>query len=607
MAEATPPRKTTTYNRFSTMASQNERYNTKEDEFFWLENIMRTAPHKLHSVPGPRTVASFPIAQPCLPDAPRDHQSIAQVGCTLLQTGFPPGTLSGNTRASWGFIDNGSVIVAVVEASGSTYQVIQADVSTGTVIGTLTPIPTPFFGTILLVGQSDEQSYAFFGGVGGGDQNMWYFSWPNQKVTKFVKNYPGFLITAGPLWAKHGEFFYSVIQWGFGSSPASFISVQQFSFTGAPNGDGTFQGTFIQDNITTLTQPTSGDPPVTPLSVQATDNFVYVLVLKSTSGTNPGQLYKFNTSDLTLADMFQFDYLTAANPVNNAAPSLIYVVSDDLTYITRTSNLSFAGGGPAEDYALEFGYVDWLTHSYEYIDRVFTSTLNCASVGLRSANLVFQNGNFYYGSSASDLFGGPINIAKIGPVNCPNLFHGGLTVTLAELELPSRALTGQISYAAFSITIPETAGQVSQAYLQVPASGEGAELVIVKSADENRSSTTTLTADNELIFPIGASETWMAIFEIVLKGGSATNLNFTFTAPSGATGQWSDINQDFQVNALGATEILFAGSNDVQVTCVVAVTNSTTPGNVSFVWAPTTSNPSNTTVKAFSSFIAGKQ
>src|SRR5574340_841915 len=103
MAEASPPRKTTTYNRFSTMASQNERYNTKEDEFFWLENIMRTAPHKLHSVPGPRTVASFPIAQPCLPDAPRDHQSIAQVGCTLLQTGFPPGTLSGNTRASWGF------------------------------------------------------------------------------------------------------------------------------------------------------------------------------------------------------------------------------------------------------------------------------------------------------------------------------------------------------------------------------------------------------------------------------------------------------------------------------------------------------------------------
>ena len=356
MAEAPQaPRKTTTYNRFSTMASQNERYNTKEDEFFWLENIMRTAPHKLHSVPGPRTVASFPIAQPCLPDAPRDHQSIAQIACTNIQTGFPPGSISSNSRASWGFIDNGVVIAAVIDSSGSTSQIIQADVSTGTVIGTLTPIPTPFFGTILLTGQSDEQSYAFFGGVGGGDQNMWYFSWPNQRVTKFVQNYPGYLITGGPFWAKHGDLFYSVIQWGFGASPVSFVSVQQFSFTGVPNGDGTFQGTFIQDNITTLTQPTGSDPGITPLSVQATDNFVYVLVLKPQSGMNPGQLYKFNAADLTLDDMFQFDYFTDANPVNEAAPGLIYTVSDDLAYTTRISNLSFAGGGPAQDYAIEFG------------------------------------------------------------------------------------------------------------------------------------------------------------------------------------------------------------------------------------------------------------
>jgi hypothetical protein len=54
------PRKTTTYNKFEGMASQNERYNVKQQELFWLENIMRTAPHKLSSVPGPTLKAHFP-------------------------------------------------------------------------------------------------------------------------------------------------------------------------------------------------------------------------------------------------------------------------------------------------------------------------------------------------------------------------------------------------------------------------------------------------------------------------------------------------------------------------------------------------------------------
>jgi hypothetical protein len=51
--EEGPPRKTTPFNKFSGMASQNDRYNIKDDEMFWLENIMRTGPRKLSSVPGP--------------------------------------------------------------------------------------------------------------------------------------------------------------------------------------------------------------------------------------------------------------------------------------------------------------------------------------------------------------------------------------------------------------------------------------------------------------------------------------------------------------------------------------------------------------------------
>lgn len=80
-----PPRKTTTLKQFSTMASQNERFNTKPDEFFWLENIMRVAPHKLHSVPGPRSIQTYPIVQPTCPNDFPAAQSLAVVCCYNAQ------------------------------------------------------------------------------------------------------------------------------------------------------------------------------------------------------------------------------------------------------------------------------------------------------------------------------------------------------------------------------------------------------------------------------------------------------------------------------------------------------------------------------------------
>jgi hypothetical protein len=55
MAEADEgaPRKTTTYKQFDGMNSQDGRYGVEPNEFFYLENIMRVADGKLHSVSGP--------------------------------------------------------------------------------------------------------------------------------------------------------------------------------------------------------------------------------------------------------------------------------------------------------------------------------------------------------------------------------------------------------------------------------------------------------------------------------------------------------------------------------------------------------------------------
>jgi hypothetical protein len=50
------PRKTTTHKEFEGMNSQDERYGCEKTEFFWLENVMRTADGLLRSVPGPTAV-----------------------------------------------------------------------------------------------------------------------------------------------------------------------------------------------------------------------------------------------------------------------------------------------------------------------------------------------------------------------------------------------------------------------------------------------------------------------------------------------------------------------------------------------------------------------
>ena len=63
MAKEEAPRKTTTYNRFEGMNSQDDRYGCRDEEFFWLENIMWVGEDKLHSVMGPGPViVTLPIA-----------------------------------------------------------------------------------------------------------------------------------------------------------------------------------------------------------------------------------------------------------------------------------------------------------------------------------------------------------------------------------------------------------------------------------------------------------------------------------------------------------------------------------------------------------------
>ena len=80
MADQSAPRKTRTMNRFSGMNTQDERYGCQDDEFFWMENLMRVGDGKLHTVPGPSAVlVTFPI----------DFLLLETGDFLLLETGDP--------------------------------------------------------------------------------------------------------------------------------------------------------------------------------------------------------------------------------------------------------------------------------------------------------------------------------------------------------------------------------------------------------------------------------------------------------------------------------------------------------------------------------------
>jgi hypothetical protein len=143
-----------------------------------------------------------------------------------------------------------------------------------------------------------------------------------------------------------------------------------------------------------------------------------------------------------------------------------------------------------------------------------------------------------------------------------------------------------------------------------PPGEEGEAVVIIKSVDESRVNTTTPTDDSELKFPIGANESWVARFQLTFTSVSSfPDVKYTFAAPPGATGKWTDINWNVDLYDLGETLAvsISAGGTDV-FEVVVAVTNGGTPGNVAMQFSQNNLDAVNATVcKQFSSLVANKQ
>lgn len=141
--------------------------------------------------------------------------------------------------------------------------------------------------------------------------------------------------------------------------------------------------------------------------------------------------------------------------------------------------------------------------------------------------------------------------------------------------------------------------------------------VVIKPATTGRASTTTLANDPDLVFALAASASY-AISGVIFYDGataSASDIKWTFTVPSGSSGQYSVPHQNLSGQYTGVfasnwTDNLTANTNGVGSIMTMPIQGilqtAGSSGNLTFQWAQNTSNPTNTHIDAQSYLVASR-
>ncbi len=154
---------------------------------------------------------------------------------------------------------------------------------------------------------------------------------------------------------------------------------------------------------------------------------------------------------------------------------------------------------------------------------------------------------------------------------------------------------------------------------QTPTAAQFATLVprpAAKLGDTARASTTSLTADPDLSVAVDASVAYKVELQIQYTQGATGQLVVAWSAPSGATLDWSAYMLDQGVTAgnvgsirpLGRAvgdNLTMGGNLSIITTALVfgRLVTSTTAGTLSLTWAQSVSNATAVTVKAGSFMV----
>lgn len=134
---------------------------------------------------------------------------------------------------------------------------------------------------------------------------------------------------------------------------------------------------------------------------------------------------------------------------------------------------------------------------------------------------------------------------------------------------------------------------------------------IMKRADEARNSTTTLTADTDLVIPVLATTNYAVRGNIVVRLLSASDFKFQVDVPAAATlselmfritDHTTNPGSELQINNDSGTahEVLVGSNISIGIQVSGFLQNGANAGNISFTWAQVTSGGTDTIVRACS-------
>lgn len=252
-----------------------------------------------------------------------------------------------------------------------------------------------------------------------------------------------------------------------------------------------------------------------------------------------------------------------------------------------------------------------LNDSSDTVLRI-TNTNATAVAGLIVEGAITASG--FSGSGASLTALDASNIAS------GSLADGRLSTNVALLNLSQTFSTKQTFSAGLTLgnTANTTAGNLrwtgtdfegydGSAWVSLTSgtgdSGSSNVVTVIKSANETINNSNALQNDDSLKFAIAANDSWTFRFVVKANSGTAPDLKFAITAPSGASCSIDVIDAEGATTAsnlsCGTSSGLVAGNGETDTYEVIgSVQNGTNAGDITLQWAQYTADNSDSIVYA---------
>lgn len=281
--------------------------------------------------------------------------------------------------------------------------------------------------------------------------------------------------------------------------------------------------------------------------------------------------------------------------------------------------------------------VAWIRGHYFKSDAVENLAISAAHATLGRIDRVIVRVDFTANTVALAVLEGT---AAASPA-APSLTQNTSTweISLAQVSVPATDTTianAQITSERTIIKAPgfdhstaPTNGQTwvfdSTSGLWEPgSSGTSGPTVVRKSADESATSSATLQDDDELLFAVGADETWAFETVLFVTGNGTNDLKVAFNGPAGSSLYYGGVgpvqtattptgaDANFGVGNAADAAIHYAAINTnlPNITTVIlrgVIVNGGTAGNCVLRWAQSVSDAGATTVKQHSHIIATQE